>query len=340
MALPEPGISKYTPTLLANLSTSLSGWNLHSTLFLTLLVTLTINKGGMIVDLPMSTYDLESKEKALDGVQAMLGLIFGMQSQRVELNSNTSVFDLVVEDDKEIVVITGLEDAEPTIWIKLCQTEKRTIIWVRDQGSSGRIPGYLIDQFLCSVLVHPEDLTLPPPNLRFQTLITPDYLQRLSSLMAYTNIQPPLQLHMSNLASALSSHPQLKTTLTARFMLTFPLLVKLHRVLAGDFVAPPTIADENDNPHSLGGGQGGVDSWARLAGEEQILEMDWYGTPRNVEGIWGMIRHRIRWREEREEIFWSMKGSAVGMKSKSKGEKKDRDRRKVDDILDTILHSV
>lgn len=67
-------------------------------------------------------------------------------------------------------------------------------------------------------------------------------------------------------------------------------------------------------------------------GEEQLE--DWYATPSNVQGVWKVCMiHRVRKRQDREEVMWLMKGSASGAVKKSR-------RRGVGMILDDLLAKV
>lgn len=132
----------------------------------------------------------------------------------------------------------------------------------------------------------------------------------------------------------------------------------------------------------VGGGVGGVDTWGILAGEEPLVsalqksitpsmmdrradtgrsrddttdeEMDeWYCHPSNVHAVLHLcLRHRLSWREEREEVMWSSKGTARGHlgivrygEDTEDKKKKDklrarRRRRGVDMIVEEIMATV
>ena len=104
----------------------------------------------------------------------------------------------------------------------------------------------------------------------------------------------------------------------------------------------------------LGGGRGGVDTWGRMAGEEPDVRWlrgegessgeDWFAELGDVKGAWGLaVRHRVKWREERGESMWLLKGGAGEMAAGvNKEEKRDSKakRREVDAILDQILKTV
>jgi hypothetical protein len=114
----------------------------------------------------------------------------------------------------------------------------------------------------------------------------------------------------------------------------------------------------------LGGGKGGVDTWAQLAGEEpSVLDLrkdddaggdDWYAVPENMEGVFMLaLRHRVSWRGERGEVMWLLKGDSAGLFKEDKGTegrgandvkpgrgRASRRRRGVDMIMEEILQVV
>lgn len=136
--------------------------------------------------------------------------------------------------------------------------------------------------------------------------------------------------------------------------------MKAHRLLSAPYNLPPEWQEnlarlarpevEEEERFGLGGGKGGVDGWARKAGEEpNLLELGtggetWFVGPDNVRGIWiSAIRHRVKWRELSENVMWVMKSNAVGLlddkgvSEKRKERREGRRRRQVDQILEDML---
>jgi len=92
----------------------------------------------------------------------------------------------------------------------------------------------------------------------------------------------------------------------------------------------------------VGGGRGGVDSWARKAGEEPGLSElvascpegdeeeedvgvgvaeEWYATPENVEGVWNAAtRHRTKWKELEGGVMWVLEASAGDLAKRNEGD--------------------
>lgn len=110
---------------------------------------------------------------------------------------------------------------------------------------------------------------------------------------------------------------------------------------------------EEENRFGLGGGKGGVDGWARKAGEEPNLSelgkggQEWFVSPENVRGIWiSAIRHRVKWRDLSESVMWVMKSNAAnlledkGLSEKQWAKKEAKRRRQVDGILDDMLEMI
>lgn len=107
--------------------------------------------------------------------------------------------------------------------------------------------------------------------------------------------------------------------------------------------------------------EGWVDTWGILAGEEPTLADlvlsdgdggEWEGIdcqPGNAHAVFTLaVRHRVGWREERREVMYLLKGSAVGRagggvsagdgEGKMKQRKRERrKRREVDMMLEDIL---
>lgn len=222
--------------------------------------------------------------------------------------SGTSLDDDKDDDDDDgppilasALIVTGLEDTNSPSMIKLVDILARrrlrlgskdhdlpsdlTLIWVRDQNTKSG-PGWLIDQFAYSLCTPAADLPPPPPpppaSEPDEPPIPPDFIRHLGLLLPYTHIHPPLEIHMSNLASAVNSHPRLASTLTGRFAHLFPQFVRAHRLLSRPFSLPrgwravledPGRCEEHDR-FSLGGGRGGVYTWGREAGEEpSVMEL-------------------------------------------------------------------
>ncbi|WWD19466.1 hypothetical protein CI109_103926 [Kwoniella shandongensis] len=297
-----------------------------------------------------------------------------------------STAELVVP---EVLIVTGLEAATSPALIKFCDvlTKRRVevgegrwdfepvVIWVREEGNE--VPSWVIDHFMCGINISPEEVELPPPDLHERGVIPPSYIPALSSLLPYTHIHPPLFIHISNLLSAVSSHPSLKSTMTQRAVRAFPEYVKAHRLLSGGFDLPESFIDKALSPPShlswrhdaelqrtgtISNRQpalsGDIEAWAGLAGEEPDISQlategdeekgpleGWYATPANVQGVWGVcMGHRAKKREERKEVMWLMKGGAGGGVDKQQqvkgGNLKMKAGRGADRILDEILRIV
>jgi len=241
-----------------------------------------------------------------------------------------------------------------------------------------------------------SDPTLPP--------ITAKYIYNIQRLLPFTHIHPPLSIHISNLFSATSSHPRLTSTLTSKAHNAFPLFVKAHRLISASVPLPQyweealdrrdliQSTEEKENTSSVtgkigkvgdaererfgvGGGRGGVHTWARAAGEEpDVSELrlraayndtaiaggkvdcasqndndgadgeqggeGWYATSDNVNGVWNLcIRHRVRARKKRGEIMWLMQGGAGDEVDSDVGGEKGLER-EADRIMEDILHTV
>lgn len=237
------------------------------------------------------------------------------------------------------------------------------LLWVRT-AQVAPSPGWWLDHFVSSLALDPGALPAPPPRLATppNPPIPPSYIDNLHTLLDFTHIHTPLAVHISNLFSATSSHPRLLPTLTGKAIRAFPLFVKAHRLLSAPFPLPPdwelalAVRDsrsggEMGDKYGVGGGKGGVDTWARLAGEEpppsvltlqpveEVGEDGWFATDENVRGVWNLcIRHRVRLRRPRGDIMWLMRHSA-GEPLPVQDETKTRDH-DVDTILDDILQRV
>lgn len=194
------------------------------------------------------------------------------------------------------LIVTGLEDTNSPSTIKLVDilTSRKvrlgaqdhalpsdfTLIWVRDQNTKCG-PGWLVDQFAYSLATSAALLPSPPQSsfAPGDSPIPPDYIHHLRQLLPYTHIRPPLEIHLSNLASAINSHPRLASTLTARFAHLLPQFARAHRLLSRPFSLPRGWRTVLDDPgecaerdrFSLGGGRGGVYTWGREAGEQPSL---------------------------------------------------------------------
>ncbi|WVW85956.1 hypothetical protein I302_107994 [Kwoniella bestiolae CBS 10118] len=296
-------------------------------------------------------------------------------------------------DGMEVLIMTGLEDASSPVKVKIgdMMTKKRIevpsgddygtmqrngdgelsdgkmerkfdplVVWIREEGRE--VPSWMIDQFMLGLHIHSDDIELPPSDFGTITgqgaIIPSTYISQLTSLLPYVHIHAPLRIHLSNLLSAVSSHPGLRTNMTGKATRGIREYIKAHRLLSGSFEIPysflhPYSSDETDlsaRGKGLGGGIGGVDTWAELAGEEPSLSKyssetegmvdEPYCTPGNVEGVWKVfVGHRCRCREEREEVMWLIKGSAVGGDPEGRLVKGNK-RKGVDKTLDEILRTV
>ena len=176
---------------------------------------------------------------------------------------------------------------------------------------------------------------------------------------------------MSNLLSAITAHPKLRSTITAKTVLLFPQFVRAHRLLSAPFVLPigwqeglrkvKGIEGGSEERFGVGGGKGGVDTWARKAGEEPDVnelsfhgwqgegggdadggthgEDGWYAKPENVHGVWMLcMRHRVKIRRHEGEVMWLLETSAIGLGQASQDQAQKNDRRnKRREEADTIL---
>lgn len=235
------------------------------------------------------------------------------------------------------------------------------LVWIKTP-STNPSPGWWMDQFASSLTIYPSSLSrLPDIPLIRPPIIPREYIYDLRLLLDFTHIHPPLQVHISNLLSALSAHASLLPTLTGRAVRLFPLFVKAHRLLSGPFILPPDWKDALHRHTSLpdsgkSGGQGRkeeVDSWARLAGEEPTLanltgipedaEDGWYASSENVNGVWSLcMRHRVRLRGKKSGgIMWMLQTSAgAAGELGSVQDDKGREVGQVDRILEKIIQSL
>jgi hypothetical protein len=222
-----------------------------------------------------------------------------------------------------------------------------------------------VDRFSCCESVHPSDIPSAPPLVPSPLPLL--LLENLSTLLPYIHIHPPLQVHISNLLSAITAHPRLSSSLTGRGVNLFTRLVQAHRLLSAPFYLPTgweeglemrrriqngDDIDLYDNAgRGLSGGKGGVGMWDVFSGAEpsvrdlsaeRVEEEDPYADPANVRGVfWTALRHRVKYREERDEVMWLLKRSAGDMLADDTSHVQDRRKgRQVDEILTRILDSV
>ncbi|WVR07841.1 hypothetical protein IAU60_004884 [Kwoniella sp. DSM 27419] len=323
--------------------------------------------------------DLDEYTEVDDVVEALLGTV-NRQADEVTPETDPGEQERPTEHrlGPDVLVVTGLEKIPSPALIKFCDVlTKRSIhvsrgdgdgsectpmvkhapfdplvIWVRGKGCD--VPAWVIDHFACGVHVDMDDLEPVPAGLVDGAVVPAEYIASLRALLPYVHVHPPLAVHMSNLLSAVSCHPSLRACVTQRAVRAFPEYVKAHRLLSGPFDIPAgfsakVLRQQHDEQaqmtrsmtgKGLGGGVGGVDSWARQAGEEpSLLEGeavdDPYCTPGNVEGVWKvLIAHRCRRRRPREEVMWLMKGGA------GDGLGRTRQASEVDSILDEVLQAV
>ncbi|WVN85242.1 uncharacterized protein L203_100387 [Cryptococcus depauperatus CBS 7841] len=231
------------------------------------------------------------------------------------------------------------------------------IIWIRQKTT--KVPCWVIDHFGCNTSLHPSVISLPPRDLRLGAIVPKSYISILALLLPFTYIHPPLSIHISNLFSAVNGHPALHSTLTQRAVRTFPDFVRAHRLLLGGFDLPEDFETRLYEKHfgtkdSSQKGKETMSNWINefclrtdWAGEvpdirdllkknlgEEDIE-NWYATLFNVEGVWKVcMAHRVRQRQEREEVMWLMTGSLA-----EETKKKDIDGRE-DRILNEILQTV
>ncbi|BEJ13189.1 hypothetical protein CspHIS471_0303630 [Cutaneotrichosporon sp. HIS471] len=270
--LPHPGISGFTPSLVAalNASPTLRRWPVDDTLVAVLLLALMARRGGVLLD-------ATNVSKVAKVAGAHTTSVFGLETRFVHLSSmsvasdvvlkvpdhppsGTSTSDTSTPSDTSVrpdpsayppmtpraMVVTGLEDAPPPVLVRLrsevAAAERKgdvpLIIWVRDEERADDAPAWLLDIFVCSALLYAEDLTLPPPNLGANALVPPDYIRDLRSFLPLTHIHPPLESHINNLLAALSLHQSLEANLSARATASLNSLVKAQRILAGPFDLP------------------------------------------------------------------------------------------------------
>ncbi|KAK6909618.1 hypothetical protein L486_00734 [Kwoniella mangroviensis CBS 10435] len=416
--LPQIGSPSFTPLLLRYVLAhpSLGGWPINPSLFSVLLLAMIVRKGGAVID--TGKRDVDNLVRV---IQHMIKLIFDLRVYHLSLDEhsglehlennlshqvskpNSPLLDRKYEDDErshkqaqrhketedeiEVLVITGLENASSPVRVKLAEimTKKRIrvshgqknegdvtgdgserkfnplIIWVRVEGKE--VPSWMIDHFMLGLNIDSEEIEPPPSDLNYppsgEGILPKTYINQLASLLPFVHTHAPLKIHMSNLLSAVSSHPGLRTAMTGRSTRRFGEYIQAHRLLSGSFTVPYTFLENSSTQHrdgedsmkgkGLGGGIGGVDTWAEMAGEEPSLTKfasetegdveDVYCTPANVEGVWKVfVGHRCRRREEREEVMWLIKGSAVDGDETSM--RKSGNRRGSDKILDEILRTV
>ncbi|KAL7418266.1 hypothetical protein Q5752_006722 [Cryptotrichosporon argae] len=292
---------------------------------------------------------------------------------RLDRSCKAKEIDIASRPIAQAIVIRGLERAGATVAMELVENLNRgwieyagvqrdlrdaLVVWVRADGKEA--PFWLVDEFACSVSL-PDAET--PPELEPAALVPPAYLLDLRNLLDFTHVHPPLHTHMTNLLSSLILHPRLSATITARASKSLGALVRAHRLLQGDFELPARWVTElrrwarsAEIPlHHAGGkyagGRGGVDTWARRAGEKpDVADLrgegagedeggdDWYALPRNVAGVWvSAFRHRVKFRQRGDESLWVLVGSARERAwGGGRGKTKDRSR-EIEDALEEML---
>ncbi|WWD03441.1 hypothetical protein V865_001493 [Kwoniella europaea PYCC6329] len=416
--LPQIGSPSFTPLLLRYVLAhpSLDGWPINPSLFSVLLLAMIVRQGGVVVDTNKRDVDV-----LFHVVHHMIRLIFDLRVYHLSLDEHFRLEDVANhlshqtsqpnrtmldrgydnerqpgrqidnedEDEIEVLVVTGLENARSPVRVRLADImmKKRIrvsqvqrsdeevvedeldrkfdplIIWVREEGKE--VPSWMIDHFMLGLNIDSDDIAPPPSDLDYppsgEGILPKTYINQLASLLPYVHIHAPLKIHMSNLLSAVSSHPGLRTAMTGKSSRCFGEYVKAHRLLSGSFSVPYAFLEnsstqDGDGEESLkgkglGGGIGGVDTWAEMAGEEPSLSKfvsetegavdDVYCTPANVEGVWkAFVGHRCRSREEREEVMYLIKGSAGDGDADETKKRKGGKRRGVDRILNEILRTV
>lgn len=370
--------------------------------FSAILLNLIVNRGGLIVDLPADT-GTKRKSRAVQHIANISRSIFGRRTYVTSLNEDIEphMLDYRFWDDPtqlaETIICTGIEDISGPTRLRLVDILlKRRLssgahaaaamplkddegtgdagcmrfpddflfIWVRNAGRPDP-PGWFVDQFASLIPFFPNDLPSisSSPDEQLYRTMPRDYIENLRRLLDYTHIHPPLAIHISNLLSALSTHPRLQSTLTSRAVNTFPLFVRAHRLVSAPFDIPADweealrrqtwAADgSHTDKYGVGGGRGGVNTWARAAGEEPPIsdlslagldeedDNGWYANTENVNGVWSLcLRHRVKARGRRGEVMWLLQGGAVdeidiGVDVKRKGSAE------VDKIMDDILEAV
>ena len=149
-----------------------------------------------------------------------------------------------------------------------------------------------------------------PPSLHQENLLL-DHLEILHQLLPQIHIHPPLEIHLTNVLTALTLTPICEPLSHPRAVRALSAYVQAHRLLRGGF--------DVDSPRDI-----------------YASDVDALGV---VEGV---LRHRVTWRSEREEVMWLMKGGAGGVDaSKTEGRGLWRARRdEVSDVLAEIIRSV
>ncbi|ODO03441.1 hypothetical protein L198_02288 [Cryptococcus wingfieldii CBS 7118] len=310
-----------------------------------------------------------SQESQLSDVRPRIG---SRKSTNLEVNGHLHHnLDKDHLDLPEVLIVTGLENASGPVQMKMCDylTKKRVearvenedrvwefepvVVWVRREGAE--VPWWVTDHFMCGTTVDPFAMDKPPRGLRPGAIIPQPYLKTLSLLLPYTHIHASISMHISNLLSAITTHPSLHSAITSRAVRAFPIYVRAHRLLVGDFTLPHLFEVKlhqqdsegvgSQNKKGLGGGTGGVDSWNIIAGEEPDVnglrqegnEEDfdgWHVMPANVQGVWNVLMaHRVKKRREREEVMWLVKGPAHGGRRSAPGGS-------IDDILNEIIRTI
>lgn len=93
--LPKPGSPSYLPSLLSHITSqpTLNGFQPDPVLFSAILLNLIVDRGGIIVDLPVDT-DLKGKRRAVRHLTAISQGIFGRSTHLAELNQDVEPEEL------------------------------------------------------------------------------------------------------------------------------------------------------------------------------------------------------------------------------------------------------
>ncbi|KAL1409999.1 hypothetical protein Q8F55_003999 [Vanrija albida] len=382
IALPTPGSAGFSPALVRAVyaAPSLRGWQPDGTLLAVFLLALVARRGGVLIDVVREHgYPLPGVNRVMRTAVALAECVFGLETRTIHVAAHSTAADVSFEPRAACFVVTGLEDAPPPVLVKLRNevasankwVRPPLLVWVRSEDKADDSPPWLIDLFACSIVVVPEDIDPPPAGVESAALIPPDYVADLRTLLEITHVHPPLEVHISNLVAALSLHPALASSISARAEEALNRLIRAQRLLASPFDLPPNWEDnlhtwqhEVGNPNAaarrqvkatggLSGGPGGVDTWARRAGEVPRTAAvvgpgcdEWYCLPENVAGAWALaVRHRVRVREPGQGALYQLNGTArerAAKVSKHEGSVKEAAgrRREVDQALEELLLTV
>lgn len=152
------------------------------------------------------------------------------------------------------------------------------------------------------------------------------FITTLHNLANKTHMHPTLRLQISDLTSAVLHHPRLHSTLSSQSIADFKTFIRISRVVFREFTVGPNVLERLPE---LSGGRT-YDQRSKL--QDALAGEEWYATPVDVARLWGnLMRHRVGWREGKDEVLFTLRGGAAyvtsGMAGMARMPKTDEERR-------------